>query len=373
MPNLAQLMAKPQYWGSDLPQSGNYDLAQDYLDAVAAYQQAQPWNQPVGAAPGAMPGPQGQNNWHAAGYSGGKSAGELAALQFSNAFNAGNQQGVKSPAMGLAFGSRAALHPEDAQAAYNAFSLNAEGLPEPVLDPAILAAFEQLGLRPPAAPAPPGGPDRGPHIPGSVHEPGGPGSYPGPMPGAGATQPPRNGSGGPSGPVGGGGPGGLPNPTEPQFQLPGPPIGGGPGTLGPYTGGNDLMNYNPSGSLLSQLPNGMPGSGGQGSFSNPGNIDLSQIGLGGGVTASSTGWQMGNPADANWDAPQREWDETLRQWVPAGTANQQAGQIDLGQFDPLSNPQHVLNSPGIKALLQQWGLMPKTGTLPPVAPTMGSY
>ena len=141
-------LTQPQYQLSNLPQVGDYPTLQAYLDAVLAAYNADPnLSQPAYAPPTDFAGPGGET-FHAAGYHGTESAGQLAADVYNRKLR--NLDGQNNR---LALMSRMKLHPEEAQAAYDAYSIDpVTGLPQAALDPYMANLFESMGIRPtPAA------------------------------------------------------------------------------------------------------------------------------------------------------------------------------------------------------------------------------
>jgi hypothetical protein len=142
----------PTDWGQYLPQPEQYQTAQDYFAALRAAHDNADFNQPAWGPPPDMSsmGP----GWHAAGTTHAPSLGVQGAHDFQGAYERQFQEGVKSPAMTLALGSRAALHPDEAQHAYDAYALSPEGLPNPLMDPAVYTALKALGYTNSAPPPP---------------------------------------------------------------------------------------------------------------------------------------------------------------------------------------------------------------------------
>ncbi len=147
------LMNDPQYWGTTLPDSNDFngDL-QAYLDAVKAAHDASPANSGLAyAAPSIFTGPDGQQ-WSAAGYTQDRTPGEQAAAVYNwHLNNQALHPGVHGPAANgsLALESRMALHPEEAQLAYDAYEIDPDtGLPVAVLNDAIINLMERQGIRP---------------------------------------------------------------------------------------------------------------------------------------------------------------------------------------------------------------------------------
>lgn len=154
------LLNDPVYWGTTLPDANDYngDL-QAYLDAVQAAHDADPTNSGLAyAAPTTFTAPDGQT-FSAAGYHGDRTPGEQAAAIYNwHLTQQANHQVKGAAANGtLALLSRIAMHPEEAQAAYDAYTIDPDtGLPQAVLNPAIINLMEQAGIRPTPAPEAPG-------------------------------------------------------------------------------------------------------------------------------------------------------------------------------------------------------------------------
>jgi len=151
MATIDQQLAGPQYWDQNLPQPTDYDTMQAYLDAVKAFQQAQPWNAPAFHQVPDMSsmGP----GWHGYNVPGG-TIGQIAAHNVNQAYAADFQPGVKT-AHGLALASRNKLHPDEFANAYNAFYIDPKsGLPHSYLNDDVLVALENLGYRHPVPPIP---------------------------------------------------------------------------------------------------------------------------------------------------------------------------------------------------------------------------
>ncbi len=146
MPSPQALLNGPQYWGTNMPQPGDYngDLPA-YLAAVKAYHDNATWNQPAWAAPSDMSSMGA--GWHAAGVTTPPTLGNYGAQNFLTAFNMGHQPGVHGAFNPLV--ARAGVHPDEAQNAYDTFKVDPKtGLPVAALPDDVLVALESLGYRP---------------------------------------------------------------------------------------------------------------------------------------------------------------------------------------------------------------------------------
>jgi hypothetical protein len=141
----------PEYWDSYLPQAGDYDDAQGYVDALAAG--AEDTSPVIGGYYN-----EGTDEW----IGGRHTERDIALNQLKSAMDPNSPYNKGAGGASMRIKSWMSLHPEQARDAY--FARDEYGNPR--LDPAILAMMEQvLGITGYEAPVTPGAPT-GPSGPG---------------------------------------------------------------------------------------------------------------------------------------------------------------------------------------------------------------